>query len=1638
MACIQVLNKCKQSFFSSVRHLNPCCDTERGSTMSFRVSPIMMTLMVMLIATPGWAIDIYVDSDAPGPYLGTSWTNAYAYLQDALAVAQYGDTIKVAQGHYWPDQATGPHTTGRQATFQLKPGVKVLGGFAGYNLSLPSWQYDDRNVQLYVSVLTGDINGDDFGADPNSAAEMAMLITHDKRQDNCYSVVTASNTDPNSVLDGFTISGGNANDSAAQAPFMTSRGGGVASNMGFANITACTITQCSALQGGGLYSINGDPNVSDCSFNINSSSAHGGAVSHEASHVRFSQTEFKYNHSGFSGKGGGIFATDSNSVIDGCSFVRNYGQRGGGALYFEGGDPNIANSYFYENRTFSGSGGAISFTDGSNTIVSNSRFIGNETNNNGGAIRNSYSTARFVDCAFIRNTSKSDGGAVYNLSSEPNYVNCVFNGNFAKGYGGAISHDDTVSDIVNCTFSSNESDAGGNALSTNSFGPSPSILRVSNSILWDGGSEIFNIDGSTISVTYTTLSNLWPGQGNRQSSPGFVDFRGEDNQAGNEDDNLMLRAPSSAIDSGDNYAVPADILKDLIHAPRFMDNQDVADSGRSDGRYVVDRGAYEFGDPCSLNPPVANAGADQNVSASFDGQATVVLDGSASEDPDDDPLQYRWTWNLSGVSKTASGVHPSIQLPVGQHVIQLVVTDGLTDSDPDFVEITVTSTGGRPTAHAGPDQRVILATGAIATVLLDGSGSQDPDSDPLQYIWTWIANGQAGQASNVNAIIQLPLGQHTIQLVVYDGTHYSQADTVVINVSRPNEDPVANAGPDQTVPSGGGQANVTLDGSGSYDPDGQVTSYTWTWTSSGQVRTATGISPSIVLPSGQHSIKLVVSDGIESSQPDYVLITVLQSNQAPVANAGPDQSVTLPSGSSQTSVTLNGSGSYDPDGTISQYFWTWTSGGQQKSATGGSPTILLPAGQYSVKLIVYDGEDYSQADTVLIAVTQTNRAPIANAGPDQTKTVTAGGQASVTLNGSGSSDPDGTISAYYWSWIVNGQSRTATGVTPTISLPVGQYTIQLVVYDGQVYSQADTVVITVTQTNQPPIADAGPDQTKTVTAGGQASVTLNGSGSSDPDGTIANYYWSWIANGQGHAATGVAPTISLPVGQYSIQLVVYDGQVYSQMDTVAITVTQTNQAPVANAGPDQTKTVTAGGQASVTLNGSASYDPDGTISQHIWSWTVNGQLRQAAGVTPTISLPVGQHSIQLVVYDGQINSQADTVVITVSQTNQAPVADAGPDQTRTVTPGNLASVTLNGTGSTDPDGTISQYIWSWTISGQLRQATGATPTISLPVGQHSIQLVVYDGQLGSQADTVVITVTQTQINQSPVANAGPDQAQAVTAGNQASVTLNGSGSYDPDGIITQYFWSWVANGQSRQATGVSPTLTLGVGQYSIQLIVFDGMAYSQADTVVVTVTQSNQIPVADAGPDQTVNAASGTLASVTLNGSGSYDPDGIVTQYLWSWTINGQPYQVTGSNPTIQLPVGQHAVSLIVSDGVLTSAADQVMITVTQSTQATVNIWTDPITPYDSQNYVNMLVTLPNTLSSNVDTSVPMTLFPGGVQSMAQYGHQSGTDAVIILIFNEAAVLNAIPVNGTIELTVYGQLTSGQQFNGSDSVTISH
>jgi hypothetical protein len=232
-------------------------------------------------------------------------------------------------------------------------------------------------------------------------------------------------------------------------------------------------------------------------------------------------------------------------------------------------------------------------------------------------------------------------------------------------------------------------------------------------------------------------------------------------------------------------------------------------------------------------------------------------------------------------------------------------------------------------------------------------------------------------------------------------------------------------------------------------------------------------------------------------------------------------------------------------------------------------------------------------------------------------------------------------------------------------------------------------------------------------------VTLDGSNSTDPEGSI-DYLWTQTAgtsvtlsDGGEVQATFTAPSLAGGGEALIFQLEVTDDGGLKDTDTIIINVSNVNQAPTANAGLDQT--VDEGD--TVTLDGSNSYDPDGTIASYSWTQTAGTSvnLSDPASATPTFTAPlVGAGSealrFQLTVTDNGGLSGTDTVIINVSNVstvNEAPTADAGPDQT--VNEG--VTVTLDGSNSTDPDGSITSYLWTQTAgtSVTLSDATAAKP-----------------------------------------------------------------------------------------------------------------------------------------------------------------------------------------------------------------------------------------------------------------------------------------------------------------------------------------
>ena len=682
------------------------------------------------------------------------------------------------------------------------------------------------------------------------------------------------------------------------------------------------------------------------------------------------------------------------------------------------------------------------------------------------------------------------------------------------------------------------------------------------------------------------------------------------------------------------------------------------------------------------------------------------------------------------------------------------------------------------------------------------------------------------------------------------------------------------------------------------------------------------------LAAGTYNASIGISSAGATNSPQSVAVTLVvdPANQAPHVNAGEDQTITLPA-----SAHLTGTVSDDglPVGASVTAQWAKVSGpGSVTFADATSPATdasFSEAGTYVLSLTASDTA-LTGSDEVTIDVIAANRAPLANAGPDASVHVTE----TAHLDGSGSSDPDGDTLTYSWTIVARPDGSAAALSDPTAVAPTflvdrpGSYIVQLIVNDGALDSDPDTV--TITTENSAPLANAGPDQTATVTS----TVTLNGSASSDVDGDALTYTWSFASVPAGSNVTlsdpsEVSPTFVVDApGTYDLQLIVNDAVGDSAPDHMIVSTI--NSAPVANAGADQTVFVTQ----SVTLNGSGSSDVDGDALSYLWQITSAPAGSVAALNDPTAVMPAftvdlpGTYVVALVVSDSFVPSAADTVSITTE--NSAPVANPGPPQTPFVGD----TVTLDGSGSTDVDGDTLTYAWSLTSvppgSAAVLSDTGAVrPTFVVDrPGTYVAQLIVHDGTVASAPATTTLST----LNSPPVANPGLDRTVIVGR----LVMLDGTGSSDVDGDPLTYQWSITSRPPGSTAalvgaTTAGPSFTVDrLGTFVVQLIVHDGHVSSAPRTVTVDTT--NTLPIARAGADQ-LNVPIGE--PVALDGSASSDDDGHVLTFFWSLTLKPSGSTATISDQAAIAPTftpdraGDYVAQLIVNDGFMNSAPDTLL-----------------------------------------------------------------------------------------------------------------
>lgn len=592
-------------------------------------------------------------------------------------------------------------------------------------------------------------------------------------------------------------------------------------------------------------------------------------------------------------------------------------------------------------------------------------------------------------------------------------------------------------------------------------------------------------------------------------------------------------------------------------------------------------------------PPTANAGADQAAAEN----TYVLLDGSASSDPDNDTLTYQWT-QISGPTVQLLGSNsvpvrffqaPDVTHAQGSNQLQfqLVVNDGHVNSGPSVVTVTVTNVNDAPIADVSPGQTV----DELAEVTLDGSASSDPDGNPLTYSWTQVygvpvtlQNSNSAQATFIAPQVTNPdTNSATVlafQLTVSDGIASSSAWTTIF-VSKVNHAPLADAGIDQTVPEG---ATVTLDGTGSTDPDGDALSFYWLQvdgTNVTLVNTDT-LTPSftapLVGPSGTSlTFQLTVDDGRGGVTNDIVVINVTDVNHPPTVDAGTNQTT-----SEGDVVTLSGSAS-DIDGNDLTIEWTQISGPTVNlvNATTLTPSFTAPSVTRDETNVIFrltadDRFGGVSSDDVSIHVANINHAPVSQ--PPANMTVSEGSDVSLIGQGTDPDTEEQSQLVYAWTQIA-GPEVTLSGTGPNASFTAPlisdggdpdtkvTLTFTLTVTDPNGASSSNSVDVVVANVDHSPTAVAG----NNLIVDENSSVTLNGSASSDPDSDPLTFSWVQVAGPTVtllDANTALphftAPFVSAAGATLQFQLTVDDGFDGTNSTTVTVTVNNINDPPNAD------------------------------------------------------------------------------------------------------------------------------------------------------------------------------------------------------------------------------------------------------------------------------------------------------------------------------------------------------------------------------------------------------------------------------------------------------------------------------------------
>jgi PKD repeat protein len=824
---------------------------------------------------------------------------------------------------------------------------------------------------------------------------------------------------------------------------------------------------------------------------------------------------------------------------------------------------------------------------------------------------------------------------------------------------------------------------------------------------------------------------------------------------------------------------------------------------------------------------------EQSKTTAYTGEQ-ISFDASDSYDADGIIVSYWWDF---GDGTNSTGITVShVYTNDGDYITTLTLTD---DDNTTSLATGTTRILNRAPVASFTESADTEYTDEYFT--FNASSSFDLDGSIVSFFWDF------GDGSNSSGVVvshsYVGDGVYTVTLTVTDDDGAS--DSVQSTKTVLNRAPVALFTESATIVYT--SEIVTFNASSSYDSDGVIVSFFWDF---GDGSNSSGVAVShSYADNGSYTVILTVTD--DDGVVDSVSAAKSVLNRVPVASFSESATTVY----TNDVITFNASSSFDPDGSIVSYLWDF---GDGANSTEVNTTHAYPDdGLFTVTLTVIDNDGESTSSTATKTIL--NRSPTA-VFTESASTVYNGQP--IHLNASDSFDPDGVIVSYFWDF---GDGTNGTNViTEHTYLINGTYTLTLTVTDEDGSTDSASAVKTVLW-NEPPIA-IFTESAETVDT--DELISFNASSSYDPDGSITSFFWDF---GDGTNATGATISHSyVDDGNYPVTLKVTDDK--GAVGTVTADKTILNRSPVAMF--TESATIVNTGET-IMFNASSSYDPDGSITSFFWDF---GDGSNASGVFVSHSyIDNGNYTVILtVIDDDNATSQVGSMKT---------VRNQHPTSLFTFSP-NLPivgeTVLLNASSSYDSDGSIVSYLWDFGDGNTTLSATPITSHVYVLDGNYTVTLTVTDND-GSTGSTVKII----RIRDYPAAYF---TYSPVNPGEGVPVIFNASLSQPNGGHIISYAWNFGDGNVTTTTEAIVSHVFALSGNYSVTLNITD------SEDLHDFIIQTLEVGVAPIASFNYLPSLPSPGDTVTFNASTSYDPDGSISNYTWSF---GDGNITTTSNPII-------------------------------------------------------------------------------------------------------------------------------------------